>query len=133
MCAQCPDLWVEVRLLLMCKSWYSKLTSSWTWSFVTYEKQEGLLQNKVTAILASVQRPGHWGHNCKMAYKCSSNCAMPTSRVKESTSSNLRWLNTVFRAVSGNSHDGMCFKLDHQTWRRKENWYTEDEFSNSTH
>ena len=66
----------------MCKSWYSKLTSSWTWSFVTYEKQEGLLQNKVTAILASVQRPGHWGHNCKMAYKCSSNCAMPTRQVE---------------------------------------------------
>ena len=76
----------------MCESWYSKLTSSWTWSFVTYEKQEGLLQNKVTAILASVQRPGHWGHwghNCKMAYKCSSNCTTPTSWVKESTSSNL--------------------------------------------
>ena len=31
----------------------------------------------------------------------------------------LRWLNTVLRAVSGNSHDTMCFKLDKQTWRRK--------------
>ena len=28
---------------------------------------------------------------------------------------NLRWLNTVLRAVSGNA----CFKLDKQTWRRK--------------
>ena len=28
----------------------------------------------------------------------------------------LRWLNTVLRAVSGNSHDGECFKLDKQTW-----------------
>ena len=24
----------------------------------------------------------------------------------------LRWLNTVLRAVSGNSRDGACFKLD---------------------
>ena len=31
----------------------------------------------------------------------------------------LRWLNAVLRAVSGNSHDTMCFKLDKQTWRRK--------------
>ena len=31
----------------------------------------------------------------------------------------LRWLNTVLRAVSGNLHDTMCFKLDKQTWRRK--------------
>ena len=80
---------LQTFLLLMCESWYFKLTSSWTWSFVTYEKQEGLLQNKFMAILASVQRPGHWGHNCKMAYKCSSNCAMPTSWVKASTISNL--------------------------------------------
>ena len=28
---------------------------------------------------------------------------------------NLRWLNTVLRAVSGSA----CFKLDKQTWRRK--------------
>ena len=27
----------------------------------------------------------------------------------------LRWLNTVLRAVSGNSSDGECFKLDKQT------------------
>ena len=33
----------------------------------------------------------------------------------------LRWLNTVLRAVSGNSRDGGCFKLDKQTWRRKSN------------
>ena len=31
----------------------------------------------------------------------------------------LRWLNTVLRAVSGNSRDSTCFKLDKQTWRRK--------------
>ena len=31
----------------------------------------------------------------------------------------LRWLNTVLRAVSGNSLDGACFKLDKQTWRWK--------------
>ena len=31
----------------------------------------------------------------------------------------LRWLNTVLRAVSGNSSDGACFKLDKQTRRRK--------------
>ena len=28
-------------------------------------------------------------------------------------------LNTVLPAVSGNSREGMCFKLDKQTWRRK--------------
>ena len=33
----------------------------------------------------------------------------------------LRWLNTVLRAVSGNSRDGECFNLDKQTWRRKRN------------
>ena len=33
----------------------------------------------------------------------------------------LRWLNTVLRAVSGNSRDDECFKLDKQTWRRKSN------------
>ena len=32
----------------------------------------------------------------------------------------LKWLNTVLRAVSGNSSDGACFKLDKQTWRRTE-------------
>ena len=32
------------------------------------QKQEGLWQNKVTANLAFIQRPGHWAHNCKMAY-----------------------------------------------------------------
>ena len=31
----------------------------------------------------------------------------------------LRWLNTVLRAVSGNSRDGACFKLDKQIRRRK--------------
>ena len=41
----------------------------------------------------------------------------------------LRWLNTVLRAVSGSA----CFKLDKQTWRRKRQWYTEDDFSKSTH
>ena len=45
----------------------------------------------------------------------------------------LRWLNTVLQAVSGNSRDSACFKLDKQTWRRKKQWYTEDNFSKSTH
>ena len=27
-----------------------------------------------------------------------------------------RWLNTVSQAVSGNSRDSVCFKLDKQTW-----------------
>ena len=31
----------------------------------------------------------------------------------------LTWLNTVLRAVSGNSRDGACFKLDKQIRRRK--------------
>ena len=46
---------------------------------------------------------------------------------------NLRRLNIVSRAVSGNSRDGACFKLDKQTWRQKKQWYTEDDFSKSTH
>ena len=40
----------------------------------------------------------------------------------------LRWLNTVLRAVSGSA----CFKLDKQTWRRKKQWHTDDDFSKST-
>ena len=42
-------------------------------------------------------------------------------------------LNIVLRAVSGNSREGASFKLDKQTWRRKKQWYTEDDFSKSTH
>ena len=30
---------------------------------------------------------------------------------------------TVLRAVSRNSREGACFKLDKQTWRRKKQWY----------
>ena len=41
--------------------------------------------------------------------------------------------NTVLRAVSGNSREGASFKLDKQTRRRKKQWYTEDDFSKSTH
>ena len=33
----------------------------------------------------------------------------------------LRWLNTVLRAVSSNSRDGGCFKLNKQTSRRQSN------------
>ena len=29
----------------------------------------------------------------------------------------LRWLNTVLRVVSSNSRDGVCFKLEKQTWQ----------------
>ena len=35
------------------------------------------------------------------------------------------WLNTVLQAVSSNSRDGVCFKLDKQTWQRKKLWHTE--------
>ena len=42
-------------------------------------------------------------------------------------------LNTVLRAVSGNPREGASFKLDKQTRRRKKRWYTEDDFSKSTH
>ena len=40
----------------------------------------------------------------------------------------LRRLNTVLLAISSST----CFKLDKQTWRRKKQWYTEDDFSKST-
>ena len=42
----------------------------------------------------------------------------------------LRWLNTVLRAVSGNSRDG---KLRQTNMAPKKQWYTEDDFSKSTH
>ena len=45
---------------------------------------------------------------------------------------NLRWLNTVLQAVSSNSCDSACFKLDKPTRQRKKQWYTEDDFSKST-
>ena len=45
----------------------------------------------------------------------------------------LGWLNTVLRAVIGNSRDGACFNLDKQTWQRKKQWTTEDDFSKSPH
>ena len=46
--------------------------------------------------------------------------------------STLRWLSTILGAVSGNSRDGACFKLDKQIWRRKKQWYTDHDFSKST-
>ena len=46
---------------------------------------------------------------------------------------NLRWLNTVLRAVSGNVRDGACFKTRHTNMAAKKQWYTEDDFSKSTH
>ena len=52
------------------------------------------------------------------------------SRISPPLFTRLRWLNTVLRAVSGNSRDGVCFKLDKQTWRRKKQWYTEDNSQN---
>ena len=44
----------------------------------------------------------------------------------------LRWLNTILQALGGNLRDGACFKLDKKTWRRKNQWYTDDDFSKST-
>ena len=38
-----------------------------------------------------------------------------------------------FAAVSGNSHDGACFKYNKQTWQRKKQWYRDNDFSKSTH
>ena len=35
----------------------------------------------------------------------------------------------MLQAVSGNLHAGAWFKLDKQIWRRKKQWYTEDDFS----
>ena len=37
------------------------------------------------------------------------------------------WLITVLAAVNGNARDGECFTLDKQIWRRKKQWYTEDD------
>ena len=56
-----------------------------------------------------------------------------TSVVKWRSGIYLRWLNTVLRAVSGNLCGSECFKLDKQTWRRKMQWYTEDDFLKSAY
>ena len=40
---------------------------------------------------------------------------------------------TVLRAVSGYSRDGACFKLDNKHGGEKLQWFTEDDFSKSTH
>ena len=40
---------------------------------------------------------------------------------------------TVSRAVSGYSRDGACFKLDNKHGGEKMQWFTEDDFSKSTH
>ena len=53
--------------------------------------------------------------------------------VRTSFGFHLGWLNTVLRAVIGNSRDGACFNLDKQTWQRKKQWTTEDDFSKSPH
>ena len=42
----------------------------------------------------------------------------------------LRWLNTVLWAVSSNSSDGACFKLDKQTWWQKSNGTQKTIFQN---
>ena len=44
----------------------------------------------------------------------------------------LRWLDTVLGMVRGNSRDSAYFKIEKQTWQRKRQWYTEDDFSKST-
>ena len=46
---------IQTLLLFICK--YKLVSMRTTW--FTYEKQEGLYQNKVTFSLASTQRPGH--------------------------------------------------------------------------
>ena len=35
---------------------------------LTYERQKGLYQSKVTSSLTFTQRQGHQAHNCKMDY-----------------------------------------------------------------
>ena len=37
-------------------------------ALLTYEREKGLYQNKVTSSLAFTQRQGHQAHNCKMDY-----------------------------------------------------------------
>ena len=38
-------------------------------ALLTYERQKGLYQSKVTSSLNFTQRQGHQAHNCKMVYK----------------------------------------------------------------
>ena len=37
-------------------------------ALLTYEKEKGLYQSKVTSSLTLTQRPGHQARNCKMGY-----------------------------------------------------------------
>ena len=38
-----------------------------------------------------------------------------------------------FAGVNGNARDGACFKLEQTNMVAKKQWYTEDDFSKSTH
>ena len=37
-------------------------------ALLTYERQKGLYQSKVTSSLTFTHRQGHQAHNCKMSY-----------------------------------------------------------------
>ena len=44
------------------------LTSSWTWSITSGKWEVINWQHRVTPSIVSIQRLGHWAHNCKIAY-----------------------------------------------------------------
>ena len=55
---------IETSLLFICKFLLiSMRTASLTW-----EKQGGFYENKVTSSLTFIQRPGNQARNCKMVY-----------------------------------------------------------------
>ena len=58
---------LQTCLLFKCKSWYSHANKPVNMTIYIW-KTRRFVANKVTASLASIQRPGHWAHNCKMAY-----------------------------------------------------------------
>ena len=66
-----------------------------------------------------LNRTVHWHHWC--FDNLSSSHLQSQSELYHISWWYLRWLNTVFRAVSGTSRDGVCVKLEKQTWRRKSN------------
>lgn len=78
LCAQCLGLWIEATMAVTLFS-YKHSCCSYVNDHVhglvsmriprfAHQKQEGLWQSGVAAILASVRGPGHWAHNCNLAY-----------------------------------------------------------------
>ena len=67
-------------------------------ALLTYKRQKGLYQSKVTSILASTQRQGHQAHNYKTDYyQCNNNSS--TSQGTSSGSQKTNWSTSTMYAL----------------------------------